>query len=67
MTTFTLHDETTAPDESKPLLANSKKPFGMIPGLHAVMAEAPGLLEAYKKVHELFVNSSFDKGELTVV
>lgn len=67
MTTFTLHDETTAPDESKPLLANSKKAYGMIPGLHAVMAEAPGLLEAYQTVHQLFVNSSFDKDELTVV
>lgn len=67
MTTFTLHDETTAPDESKPLLAKSKAALGRIPGLHAVMAEAPGLLEAYQKVHELFVNSSFDKDELTVV
>ncbi len=67
MTSFTLHDETTAPDESKTLLAKSKKAFGMIPGLHAVMAEAPGLLEAYQTVHQLFVNSSFDKDELTVV
>lgn len=39
----------------------------MIPGLHAVMAEAPGLLEAYQTVHELFVNSSIDKDEFTVV
>ena len=67
MTTFTLHNETTAPAESKALLADSKKAFGRIPGLHAVMAEAQGLLEAYKKVHELFVNSSFDKDELTVI
>lgn len=67
MTTFTLHTPDTAPEASKPLLAQSKKSFGMIPGLHAVMAEAPGLLEAYQRVHELFVNSSFDKDELTVV
>ncbi len=67
MTEFTLHTEDSAPEASKALLANSKKAFGMIPGLHAVMAEAPGLLEAYQKVHELFVNSSFDKDELTVV
>lgn len=39
----------------------------MIPGLPAVMAEAPGLLEGYGLVHELFANSSFDKDELTVV
>ena len=67
MTDFTLHDENTAPDDSKPLLAKSQKAFGMIPGLHAVMAEAPGLLDAYQQVHELFLNSSFDKDEITVV
>ena len=71
MTDFTLHDENTAPEGSKELLAKSKAAYGMIPGLHAVMAEAPGLLEAYQQVHELFVNSSFDKAfdadEKTVV
>lgn len=67
MTEFTLYDENTAPEGSKVLLAQSKKSFGMVPGLHAVMAEAPGLLEAYKIVHELFANSSFDKDEITVV
>lgn len=67
MTDFTLHDETTAPDDSKLLLAKSQKAFGMVPGLHAVMAEAPGLLDAYQQVHELFLNSSFDKDETTVV
>lgn len=66
-TGFSLHNEDTAPDASKPLLANSKKAFGRIPGLHAVMAEAPGLLEAYNTVHQLFANSSFDEDELTVV
>ncbi|WP_062069809.1 carboxymuconolactone decarboxylase family protein [Demequina sediminicola] len=67
MTDFTLHDETTAPEQSVPFLADSKKSFGRIPGLHATMAEAPGLLEGYKKLHELLLNSSFDKDELTVV
>jgi len=67
MTDFTLHDENTAPEDSKPLLAKSQAAYGMIPGLHAVMAEAPGLLEAYQQVHELFANSSFNKDELTVI
>lgn len=66
-TGFTLHTEDSAPDASKPLLAHSKQLFGRLPGLHAVMAEAPGLLEGYQKIHELFVNSSFDEDELTVV
>jgi alkylhydroperoxidase family enzyme len=67
MTEFTLHTEESAPSASKPLLARSQKAFGMIPGLHAVMGESPGLLEAYQRIHELFVNSCFDKDELTVV
>ena len=67
MIDFTLHDEATAPAESRPLLAKSKAALGRIPGLHAVMAEAPGLLEAYQRLHQLFMNSSFNKDELTVV
>lgn len=67
MTDFTLHTENTAPEEAKALVAKSKAAYGFIPSLHAVMAEAPGLLEAYQRVHELFVNSSFDADELTVV
>ena len=67
MTDFQLHDETTAPEASQELLAKSKKQNGMIPALHATMAEAPGLLAAYQQVHELFVGSSLDKDEITVV
>lgn len=67
MTDFTVHTESTAPDESKAMLAESKKTYGMIPNLHGVMAEAPGLLEAYKTIGDLFVNSSFDNDEITVV
>jgi alkylhydroperoxidase family enzyme len=67
MSDFKLHDKESAREESKRLLEGSEKAFGMIPNLHAVMAEAPGILEAYQQIHELFVNSSFDKNELTVV
>lgn len=67
MSTFKIHNVETAPENSKPLLENSLKSFGMIPGLHAVLAESPGTLEAYQMLHGLFVNSSFDNDELTVV
>ncbi|RAR57640.1 MULTISPECIES: carboxymuconolactone decarboxylase family protein [Halomonadaceae] len=67
MSSYTLHDKTTAPAESQPLLENSINAFGMIPNLHAVMAEAPGLLEGYQQLHQLFIDSSFDADELTVV
>ena len=67
MTEFQLHDESTAPEGGAELLAVSAKQNGRIPGLHAVMAEAPGLLEGYQKLHQLFMDSSFDKDEMTVV
>lgn len=67
MSTLALHSIYTAPEASKPLLEDSKKGYGMIPNLHAVMAEAPGLLEGYKTLHSLFENSSFNNEELTVV
>ncbi len=67
MTEFTLHNEDTAPEAAKSMLAEAKKTNGMIPGLYAVMAEAPGLLEAYQKAGDLFMNSSFDADEITVV
>ncbi|MGM8909864.1 carboxymuconolactone decarboxylase family protein [Psychrobacter sp. 1U1] len=67
MTDFTLHDKQSAPEDSKALLNNSIDGFGMIPNLHAVMAEAPGLLEGYQRLHQLFLDSSFDDEETTVV
>ncbi|MBZ2169650.1 MULTISPECIES: carboxymuconolactone decarboxylase family protein [Marinobacter] len=67
MNDFTLHDLNSAPEESKPLLEQSCRVFGMIPGLHAVMAEAPGVLNAYQTLHELVMVSSFDNDERTVV
>lgn len=67
MPDFTLHDQASAPEAAKPLLAESQKAFGMIPGLHAVMAEAPAVLEAYKQLHRLVMESSFDNDEKTVL
>ena len=67
MTTLKVHNIETAPRKSKELLEESQKDYGMIPGLHGVLAESPGLFEAYKTIHELFVNSSFNNEELTIV
>jgi len=67
MSTLKIHDIESAPEESKALLEKSKKAYGMIPNLHGVLAESPGLLDAYQNLHELFQNSSFNNEELTVV
>ncbi len=67
MTTLKVHTIESAPENSKPLLEKSQKAYGMIPGLHGMLAGAPEILNAYQTLHELFVNSSFNNDELTVV
>lgn len=67
MTSLKIQNLESAPEESKELLEKSKKAYGMIPGLHGVLAGAPGILDAYQKLHALFVDSSFNNEELTVV
>lgn len=65
--TFPSHDLTTAPEASKPLLENSQKAFGRLPGLHKVLAESPQAYAAYQTLHKLFTETDFDADELTVV
>jgi len=67
MTDFKIHTMETAPARSRPLLENSLKGFGMIPNLHAVMAESPQTLEAYQTLHSLFQASSLSPVERHVV
>ncbi|QXP74723.1 carboxymuconolactone decarboxylase family protein [Tenacibaculum sp. AHE15PA] len=67
MTTLKIHNIETAPKESKNLLEASNKSYGMIPGLHGVLASSPEILEAYQTLHKLFTESSFNNEELTVV
>ena len=67
MTTLKIHNLETAPEASKTLLEKSLKSNGMIPGLHGVLAGSPQLFEAYQTLHQLFLDSSFNKEELTVV
>ena len=67
LNTLKVHTVETAPQESKASLEQSHKAYGMIPNLHAVLAESPNLLEAYKALNDLFVSSSFNTEEFTVV
>ncbi|WP_321826658.1 carboxymuconolactone decarboxylase family protein [Maribacter dokdonensis] len=67
MTTLKVHNIESAPEGSKPLLENSQKAYGMIPGLHGVLAASPKILEAYQTLHQLFTETSFNEEELTVV
>ncbi|MFV4845879.1 carboxymuconolactone decarboxylase family protein [Edwardsiella tarda] len=67
MLTFEKYDETNAPPESRELLQQSKRNNGGLPALHAIMAESPQLLAGYQTLHHLFLHSSFDDEEKTVV
>ncbi|RMH11524.1 MAG: carboxymuconolactone decarboxylase family protein [Gemmatimonadetes bacterium] len=64
---YPIHDETTAPEAARPLLAGAKQKLGFIPNLYGVMANAPALLDAYFKVGEAFQRSSFTPTEQQVV
>jgi len=67
MNRFTLHTMDTAPKEAKRSLKGSLDAFGMIPNLHAVLAESPATLRAYQQLHRLVLESSFNDEEKTVV
>lgn len=63
-----VHTLESAPEESQPLLQNSIKAFGRLPSLHAVMAESPGLLEGYQRLHKAAIEATaFTPSERTVV
>ena len=66
--TFTYHTPESAPQESKPMLEGAQKSFGMIPNLHAILAEGPTTYEAYGWLYNKFTTStSFSPLEQQVV
>ncbi len=67
MTEFNIHDENTGPAASQPILAGVRKHLGFVPNLFGVLAEAPGAVEAYGTLTELFTGSSFTPTERHVV
>lgn len=66
MSDFTVHTIETA-GESKPLLEDSKKAYGFVPNLHAVMAESPALLEAYKTINDIFGKTNLNETERQII
>ena len=67
MTDFTHYTLETAPEASKPLVEGSIAAYGMLPNLHAVLAESPELYEAYGELQRLFSASSLTPEERHVV
>ena len=68
MSDYVVHTSASAPQDSVALLERSKQLYGgMIPNIHAVMAEAPALLEAYQALNEIFARTSLTTVEQNVV
>ena len=67
MTEFALHTQETAPEASKPLVANAQAAFGFLPNLLAGMAEAPALLEGYMTLANIFNKSDLSETERQVI
>ena len=66
MTDFIIHDETTAPDGSKALIAAQRKAWGFLPKLQATLAESPVALEAYGTLFTLVGQSTLTPVEQQV-
>lgn len=66
MTTFTIHDETSAPEGSRAKLASVKQAWGFLPKLHAMLAESPVALDAYDHLFGLVAASTLTPVEQQV-
>ena len=67
MTEFTLHTQDTAPEASKPLVANAQSAFGFLPNLLSGMAEAPALLEGYMTLAGIFNKANLSETERQII
>lgn len=57
----------TAPDSSKPSLAEIEKPDGSIPNLMAALANCPAALEGYRALEAVWENGSFAPRERQLI
>jgi uncharacterized peroxidase-related enzyme len=64
---FPIHSAETAPEMSRPHLAQARKQFGMVPNLLGVMAESPATLRGYLAAATAFGGSSLSPIDQHVV
>lgn len=55
---FDIHNLQTAPEASKPVLAEVQKAYGFIPNLLGVLAESPLAVAAYPQLNQLIQDKS---------
>ncbi len=63
MAEFTRHTAETASPEATALIEQSQKAYGMLPNLHAVLAESPETYRSYVDLSKAFGASSFSAAE----
>jgi AhpD family alkylhydroperoxidase len=67
VTRFEIYNETNAPEGSRAALAETKKGWGFIPKLHAILAESPVALKGYDALFGLVGQSTLTPAEQQVV
>lgn len=68
MVEFTVHDDSSAPEEAKPALQQVRQQTGFLPNLYGVLAESPQALAAYKAASDQFMKCSLpDEAKLVVL
>lgn len=64
---FPVHTEASAPEAAREMLAASRAEYGAVPNLHAIMAESPATLAAYRQLWALMDESGFSAAETQVI
>ena len=64
---FAVHTTDSAPDASRAMLAASAAQYGAVPNLHAILAESPAALAAYRQLWDLMGESGFTPAEAQVI
>ena len=67
MSIFSIHNEQTAPEASRPILEGAKAKYGFLPNLLGGLASSPAALEAYVTLSDIFDKTSLTPAERQVV
>ena len=64
---FTVHNKTTAPAASLPVMDAAEKDFGFLPNLYGALAESPAAIAAYAAVNEALKQCALSPVEQQIV
>lgn len=67
MPKFPIHDMSTAPVSTRPILEQAQKSLGFVPNLYAMLAESPAMLKGYTTLSAIFEGTSLSATERQTV